>query len=192
MTTCLVAHACFDLATFGVQFVQLFGQRGVDPLGRTDGHGALVDHDAVTADHARQVFRHAEDEAQVLRDVTAWWKDNRAWMGAADILRLDSADSAILAEQQQARDGSRFVVFAGRRESSTQIANRPLRLTALDPDAMYRVTLRNSGDATMQSRGPVALKDAVLEMSGAALMGMGLQLPISYPDSMWVLEGTRL
>ena len=133
-----------------------------------------------------------EDEAQVLARVTVWWKENRDWMGAADILRLDAADPAILAEQQQARDGARFVVFAGRRESSAQIANRPLRLTALDPAARYRVTLLNAADATSASRGPVALKDGPVTLSGAALMGAGLQLPISYPDSIWVLQGERL
>jgi alpha-galactosidase len=124
--------------------------------------------------------------------VTAWWKKNRDWMGAADILRLDSADPAILAEQQQARDGSRFVVFAGRLHASAQIANRPLRLTALDAQARYRVTLLNAGDATSASRGPVALKDGSASISGAALMGAGLQLPISFPDSIWVLEGERI
>ena len=28
----------------------------------------------------------------VLRDVTAWWKDNRDWLMRADILRLDTVD----------------------------------------------------------------------------------------------------
>ncbi len=132
------------------------------------------------------------DEAATLKRVTAWWKENRGWMLAADILRLDSADPAVLAEQQQTRDGSRFVVFAGRRAASAQIAPRPLRLTRLDADARYRVTLLNRASAPHLSRGLPALKDGALELSGAYLMQHGLTLPWHFPETMWVIEGKRL
>ena len=70
--------------------------------------------------------------------MTAWWKANRAWMARADILRLDSADPAVIAEQHLAEGGGRFVVFAGKAETSRQIAPRPLTLTRLTTDARYR------------------------------------------------------
>ncbi len=133
-----------------------------------------------------------EREAAVLREVTSWWKHNRTWMLGADILRLDSADSAVMAEQQMTREGDRFVVFAGKAATSDQIAPRPLRLTALDPDARYRITLMNRGTAPALSRGMPALKDGPIEVSGAWLMHHGLTLPWNYPDTMWVLEGERL
>ncbi len=132
------------------------------------------------------------DEAEVLGSVTAWWKANRDWMLAGDILRLDSADPAVIAEQQLARDGARFVVFAGRAATSAQIAPRPLRLTRLDPEARYRVELVNRGDRPGLSRGRVALAEGPLVLSGSYLMGSGLVLPWSFPTSMWVIEGTRL
>jgi alpha-galactosidase len=131
-------------------------------------------------------------EEDVLRDVTRWWKDNRDWMYAADILRLDAADPAVIAEQQLAADGSRFVVFAGKARTSTQIAPRPLTLTRLDPQARYRITLRNRGSAKALSRGTLALKERALELTGTALMHQGLTLPWSFPESIWVLEGHRL
>ena len=134
-----------------------------------------------------------EDEAEVLRDVTRWWKDNRDWMTRADILRLDSTDPAVIAEQQLAEDGSRFVVFAGKAATSDQIAPRPLRLTGLDPAARYRVTLRNAADAPYGlSRGTPALKEGPIEASGRVLMAQGLTLPWTFPERMWVLEGHRL
>ncbi|MGB1035412.1 MAG: alpha-galactosidase, partial [Primorskyibacter sp.] len=133
-----------------------------------------------------------EDEAQVLRDVTAWWKANRDWMTAADILRLDSADPAVIAEQQMARDGTRFVVFAGKADTSDQIAPRPLRLTRLDPDARYRVTLTNRAELESLSRGTPLLKTAPLEASGQYLMSQGVRLPWRFPLTMCVLEGHRL
>ncbi|QUS37253.1 alpha-galactosidase (plasmid) [Falsirhodobacter algicola] len=133
-----------------------------------------------------------EDEAAVLRDVTAWWKVNRDWMRRADILRLESADPAVIAEQQLSEDGARFVVFAGRAESSEQILPRPLRLAQLDPEARYRITLRNRADAVGLSRGAPALKTGDLILTGQYLMGQGINLPWSFPLTMWVCEGEKL
>ncbi|MBT8411924.1 MAG: alpha-galactosidase [Octadecabacter sp.] len=131
-------------------------------------------------------------EVAVLTEVTTWWKANRDWMQAADILRLDSTDPAVIAEQQLAQDGAQFVVFAGKAATSAQIAPRPLRLTGLDLDAFYEITLVNRGDATHLSRGTSALKDGPLTLSGAYLTQHGVTLPWSFPDTMWVLEGRRL
>ena len=78
-------------------------------------------------------------ESKTLRGITHWWKTNRPWMHQADILRLDSPDPAVIAEQQLAPDGSQFVVFAGQAAPSAQIAPRPLALTRLQPGARYRL-----------------------------------------------------
>ncbi|KQB97017.1 alpha-galactosidase [Loktanella sp. 1ANDIMAR09] len=131
-------------------------------------------------------------ETAVLTQVTGWWKTNRHWMQTADILRLDSADPAVIAEQQLSHDKERFVVFAGKAATSAQISPRPLRLTGLDPDAMYRIDLINREDLHHLSRGTPALKDAPLELSGAYLMRHGVTLPWSFPERMWVVEGARL
>ncbi len=133
-----------------------------------------------------------EDETKVLTDVTAWWKANRDWMLRADILRLDSSDPAVIAEQQLAEGGGKFVVFAGKAETSSQIAPRPLRLTRLTPDARYRIELINRGDAPALSRGDQILKSEPIEVSGRYLMHHGLTLPWSFPETMWVIEGTLL
>jgi alpha-galactosidase len=131
-------------------------------------------------------------ETAVLTEVTAWWKRNRHWMQTADILRLDSADVAVIAEQQLARDKTRFVVFAGKAATSAQISPRPLRLTGLDPAAMYRIDLINRTSAPTLSRGAIALKTQVMTLSGAFLMHRGVTLPWSFPERMWVVEGTKL
>jgi len=130
-------------------------------------------------------------EARVLRQVTQWWKDNRGWLARADILRLDSPDPAIIAEQQLAEDGSRFVVFAGRAEASAQVAPRPLPLTRLDKARYYRLQLLNGSDAPRLSRGAPALKSGGLVLSGAWLMSFGLVLPWAFPQTMWVIKGDR-
>lgn len=131
-------------------------------------------------------------EAAILRHVTTWWQANREWMARADILRLDSADTAVIAEQQMAEDDSRFVVFAGKAATSAQIIPRPLRLTALEAGAQYRITLTNRDSAVGLSRGAPLLKSADMVVSGAYLMQQGVTLPWSFPAQIWVLEGVRL
>ncbi|MEO9530296.1 alpha-galactosidase [Roseibium sp.] len=133
-----------------------------------------------------------DDEAATLRKVTDWWKNNRDWMMHADILRLDSPDPAVIAEQQLAEDGSRFAVFAAQTRTSDQILPRALRLTGLDPSATYRITLANRDDAPRLSRGAPLLKDGPLEASGQYLMSHGLTLPWRFPETVWVLEGRKL
>ncbi|MBU2994622.1 alpha-galactosidase [Octadecabacter sp. 1_MG-2023] len=131
-----------------------------------------------------------DEEAGVLKDVTSWWKTNRDWTYRADILRLDSPDDAIVAEQHLSEGGEKFVVFAGKAATSDQISPRPLPLTRLTPDAKYRIELVNRSDAVALSRGDQALKSGPLVLSGGYLMAHGLTLPWSFPDTMWVVEGT--
>ena len=133
-----------------------------------------------------------QEEERVLREITGWWKHNRDWMSRADILRLDSADPAVIAEQQLSEDGQKFVVFAGKADTSTQIAPRPLGLTRLDAKALYRITLMNRISAPNLSRGQPVLKEETIDVSGAYLMNRGLTLPWSFPETMWVIEGERL
>lgn len=132
------------------------------------------------------------EEALVLAEVTRWWKANRDWLMRADILRLDSADPAVLAELHLAEDGGRFLVAAGVAEMSRQILPRPLALTGLDPGARYEVRLLNPEDAPPRSRGKAALQHGPLVLTGRALMAGGLRLPVAWPSTFWMVEGRRL
>lgn len=132
------------------------------------------------------------DEAATLAAVTAWFKENRGWMMAGTIHRLDAADPAMIAEMQIAADGSRFVVFAGQAATSAQSLPRPLRLTGLDPAARYEAALLNPEDRARQSRGPNALKSGPLILTGQALMSRGLLVPVAWPATMWVVQARRL
>ncbi|CUH39267.1 Alpha-galactosidase [Jannaschia seosinensis] len=132
-----------------------------------------------------------DDEAAKLREVTAWWKANRDWTMLADIHRLDT-EAAITAEQQIAPEGDRFVVFAALTAATAQIVPRPLRLTALDRNATYRVTRRDNDDLPALSRGAPALKTGSIDVSGTWLLDIGLQLPWTFPQRLHVMEGRRL
>ena len=131
-------------------------------------------------------------ETAVLKDVTSWWKANRDWMLNADILRLDSSDPCVVAEQQLHENGDRFVCFAGTVDTSRQISPRPLRLTRLDPSARYLIEVINRDNAPGLSRGTPALKQGPVTLSGSYLMSQGITLPWNFPQTMWVIEGKRL
>lgn len=134
----------------------------------------------------------SEDEIEILSRVTQWYKDNRAWMMAGDIHQLDSDDPTVTAEIQISKSGDRFVVFAGQNASTQQILPRTLRFTGLDPDAIYAIKLKNPEDKAPHSRGPAALKSSSLALSGRALMSKGINLPIAWPATMWVIDGTKV
>jgi len=133
-----------------------------------------------------------EKEAEVLSTVTAWWKSNRDWLMRADILRLESADPAVIAEMQLAEDGSRFVLFAAQIVASPQILPRPLQLTGLERDARYRLRLITVENLPRLSRGRPALKAGPISLSGQALMRQGIILPWTFPERIHVIEGERL
>jgi alpha-galactosidase len=137
-------------------------------------------------------LRHlTEAEANTLAEVTRWWKANRDWMMRATILRLDAADPAVTAEMQLAEDGGRFLLAAGVAEMSRQILPRPICLTGLDPDARYELRLLNPEDAPPQSRGKSALQRGPITLSGRALMSGGINLPVAWPSTLWMIEGVR-
>jgi alpha-galactosidase len=132
-----------------------------------------------------------EEEATILRTVTRWWKTNRVWMRDADILRLDHQDPALLAEQQISAEGDRFVVFASQIATSGQTNPRPLRLTGLEPQALYDVRLITVDDLPALARGMPALKRGAVVLTGQYLMSHGLTLPWDFPDTIRVIEGKR-
>ncbi|SEM74064.1 alpha-galactosidase [Loktanella fryxellensis] len=131
------------------------------------------------------------DEAATLTRVTGWFKANRDWLRTACILRLDSADASVIAEQHLSDDKARFAVWAGQAATSAQISPRPLRLTGLDPEAVYTVSLTNKEDISSLSRGAPALKTGTLTLTGQSLLSQGVALPYAVPSSIWILEGHR-
>lgn len=129
------------------------------------------------------------EEAATLTQVTTWWRKERDWLMSADILRLDSNDEAVLGELHLSQDEQRFVVFANKIDSSRQIAPRPLRLSGLDANSDYQLSLVNRERQHHLSRGSVALALGDVTISGQYLMQQGITLPWSFPNQTWVIKG---
>ena len=132
------------------------------------------------------------------RDVTAaikTFKTRRNLIHAGKLHRLDSPDPNVIPEMHVSQDGRDFIVYAAQMQPSPQQVARPLKLSGLDPDARYRVTLDNPGEIIeVMNRGdknPLINGDTVT-LSGAVLMNRGLQLPNSFPDTIWTVLGERI
>lgn len=133
-----------------------------------------------------------DDEALILSDVTSWYRDNRSWMHRGYTHRLDMDDQSQIAEICISEDSNRFVVFVGQMQTTEAIFAKPIALTGLDPNARYKLSLRNPEDAHRVSRGQVALRESSLDLSGQSLMQMGVRLPLAFPATMWVIEGQKI
>jgi alpha-galactosidase len=136
-----------------------------------------------------------DEEAAVLKSVTAWWKSNRDFLFSARQYLLDANDSEVFAEIHVDEGKNRFILFKGQAGSSRSIAARPLGLAGLDPDAIYEAQLINPDDVA-----PVLNKNAAtgfmrgekLRLSGRALIQSGMPLPNAFPATMYVVEGHRI
>ncbi|MEM7522101.1 MAG: GH36 C-terminal domain-containing protein, partial [Pseudomonadota bacterium] len=89
-------------------------------------------------------------------------------------------------------EGDRFVVFRTQIANSTQISPRLLRLTGLEPDAVYEISLLNKADGSHLSRGTPELKNGPVRLTGQSLMARGVALPWAFPETIWVLEGHKV
>lgn len=135
------------------------------------------------------------DESETLRRVTAWWKDNRDFLFAGALYRLESDDAEVFAEMTVDDNADRFILFAGQAGASQQIFQRPLRAAGLDPEAIYDLSLVNRENVS-----PLANRRIVNSLpgggterfSGAFLMNHGVRLPNAVPASMTVVEGRRI
>lgn len=132
-----------------------------------------------------------DEEAETLKQATAWYKANRDFMFSADHYRLDHPDTEIFAEAFVAPDKSRFIAFIGRAGTSPHIAELPVRLTGLTAQQAYRIAplqLAAIPGVLNQNSGVDHTREITL--SGRALMSAGLRIPNLFPATMLVYDGT--
>ena len=127
-------------------------------------------------------------ERAKLKQVTQWWKDNRDWRHTADIKRLPPLTPQSL-PKFKSRPNRIDLWPSSAALNLCVVLPCFLKLTGLNPDAMYDVTLVNRDEKTAASRGTNAFDTGTLRLSGGFLMAHGVDLPNQFPDRMWVLEG---
>lgn len=132
------------------------------------------------------------EEAEVLQRITTWWKHERAFLMEADIHLLDNQDPSVICEQHMSASQARFILFANKVDTSSQILPATIRLTQLIPERNYTITLVNRDELHHLSRGTPLLKHQSLTVSGLYLMHKGIELPWSFPCQTWTLVGEMI
>jgi alpha-galactosidase len=148
---------------------------------------AVFGHMGVEADPARMT----EKERATLAAHIALYKDWRAVLHSGALWRLDHPDPNVTG--MIVTHENKALALAAQTAFSPVFDAVPLRLAGLDPAAGYRVTLPEPWPP--KARHYLANADAWREgltLSGAALMTHGLALPLTHPETAWLIALERL
>ena len=145
---------------------------------------AMFGHMGIEADPAAMTA----DERATLAAHVALYKAHRGWLHRGVQSALDFADPGMFGTMIRSADGRRALALAGRVDMAADYESAPVRLVGLNRDRRFRLTLvepwperaaRALGDAAAWRAGPV--------MSGALLADHGLFLPLSLPETAWLV-----
>ena len=133
------------------------------------------------------------DERAALAEVIALHKRLRPLLHGGDVVRFDHPGVGAHAHGVYSADRSEAVVAFVQLRTAPSLSPAPLRLPGLIPDAMYRVEqLHLPGDARLgpARRQPSWLRDGI-DLTGAQLGAIGLQMPSLDPETAFLLHLTR-
>ncbi|MDC8755313.1 alpha-galactosidase [Erythrobacter sp. sf7] len=148
---------------------------------------ALFGHMGVEADPGAM----SEHERSVLATHIALYKDWRGVLHTGRWFALDHPDPGIFA--QMAMHDDKALAVAAQTAFSPVFDAVPLRLKGLEDEARYRVTLPRPwpGKASLYLNDWQAWESG-LTLSGRALMSQGLALPLTHPETAWLVALERL
>ena len=148
---------------------------------------ALFGHMGVEADPAAM----SAAERGVLSAHIALYKQWRDVLHSGRLYRLSHPDPAIYAQIVVGAHSA--LALAAQTQFGGDFDAAPVRLTGLEREARYRVTLPRPWPTKASAYLPGAnLWEAGVTMSGAALMAQGLSLPLTHPETAWLIALERL
>ncbi len=148
---------------------------------------AVFGHMGVEADPARMT----EAERQTLAAHITLYKAWRGVLHSGALRHLAHPDPNITA--MMAVHEGKALALAAQTGFSALFDAAPVRLAGLEPGALYRVTLPDPWPP--RARHYLAAPDrwrAGLTLSGTALMTHGLALPLTHPETAWLIALERL
>jgi alpha-galactosidase len=148
---------------------------------------AVFGHMGVEADPARMTDKERECLAAHIALYKAW----RGVLHQGALWRLDHPDPNVTG-MMVTHEGKSLALVAQTAFSPVFDA-APVRLAGLDPDARYRVTLPDPWPprAKHYLAAPERWHEG-LTLSGTALMTQGLALPLTHPETAWLIALERL
>jgi alpha-galactosidase len=148
---------------------------------------AMFGHMGVEADPARMT----DKERATLAAHIALYKDWRGVLHSGALWRLDHPDAGVTGMMVIHDD--KALALAAQTGFSPVFDAAPVRLVGLEPQARYRVTLPEPWPqrARHYLANPDAWRDG-LTLSGAALMTQGLALPLTHPETAWLIAMEKI
>ncbi|MGB3470691.1 MAG: alpha-galactosidase, partial [Erythrobacter sp.] len=148
---------------------------------------ALFGHMGVEADPRAM----SEDERRALAAHIALYKDWRGVLHTGDLWRLDHPDPGV--GGLMVSHGAKAIALAAQTGFAQEFDVAPVRLKGLDPAASYRVTLPEPWPvkASAYLAAPDGWREG-LTLSGTALMTQGIALPLTHPETAWLIALERL
>ncbi len=143
---------------------------------------AMFGHMGVEADPARMTER----ERECLAAHIALYKQWRGVLHTGDLHHLAHPDEGVTAMMVTHED--RALALAAQTAFSPVFDAAPVRLAGLDPEARYRLTLPEPWPRRAQHylAGAGQWRDGLI-LSGTALMRHGLALPLTHPETAWII-----
>ena len=143
---------------------------------------AVFGHMGVEADPARMTDKERETLAAHIALYKAW----RGVLHAGALGRLAHPDPNVTA--MMAVHEGKALALAAQTGFSALFDAAPVRLAGLEPDALYRVTLPDPWPPRAKHYLANAERwRAGLTLSGTALMTHGLALPLTHPETAWLI-----
>lgn len=148
---------------------------------------AIFGHMGVEADPARM----REKERECLAAHIALYKAWRAVLHEGALWRLHHPDPNVTG--MMVTHEAKALALAAQTAFSPVFDAAPLRLAGLDPAGLYRVTLPEPWPprAKHHLAEPERWREG-LKLSGTALMTQGLALPLTHPETAWLVALERL
>jgi alpha-galactosidase len=130
------------------------------------------------------------DERQILAEHIALYKRWRSVLHGGALWQLDHEDNNIYG--QIAVSNGEAIAFVAQNVFAKNFNVAPVRLKGLEPDAYYCVKLPKPWPAkASQYLADREHWDGDLVLSGQALMQQGLALPLTHPESAWIITLER-
>ena len=130
------------------------------------------------------------DERQILAEHIALYKRWRSVLHGGALWQLDHEDNIIYGQIAVINDEA--IAFAAQTVFAKNFNVAPVRLKGLEPDAYYCVKLPKPWPSkASQYLADRELWDGDLVLSGRALMQQGLALPLTHPESAWIITLER-
>ncbi|MEO1731489.1 MAG: alpha-galactosidase, partial [Pseudomonadota bacterium] len=148
---------------------------------------ALFGHMGVEADPGAM----SEAERGILAQHIQLYKEWRGILHSGQLLRIDHPDPGITG--LMVLGPGQGLALIAQTQFSAQFDVAPVRLEGLAPEAFYRVTLPEPwpAKAAQYLSDPEHWRSGI-ELSGRALMTQGLALPLTHPDTAWLIALERL